>query len=357
MKLSDSNIFHIFQYLILSLLILPAAALSGCVESEEFSNDPYGNFDALAEIVDTRYCFFEEKDIDWQKITGEYRAKIRPDMSLLEQFNLMADMLDELRDGHVNLSSKFNTSYYRAWWSEYPQDFDLRTLEQYYLKFDWMTTSGMMFKILPGNVGYLRYGNFSSAVSPTALDYVLAYLYKCDAIIIDIRDNGGGLLTNIDTLIGRFITEEIPGGSLTHKTGPEHDAFSRPYPFSYKPADPQQHICYDGPLILLTNRSCFSAANTFAAVMKTLPQVRVIGARTGGGGGMPMSYELPNGWLVRLTASPIYAPDGSCIEAGIDPSPGFECHSPAEELAQGRDGILECALEYADTLPRRVVED
>ena len=46
-------------------------------------------------------------------------------------------MLDELKDGHVNLSSSFNTSYYRRWWSDYPQDFNFRTLQQYYLGFDY----------------------------------------------------------------------------------------------------------------------------------------------------------------------------------------------------------------------------
>ncbi|MDE6295153.1 MAG: peptidase S41, partial [Muribaculaceae bacterium] len=37
----------------------------GCVDAVEYTDDPYGNFDALAEIVDTRYCFFEQKGVDW----------------------------------------------------------------------------------------------------------------------------------------------------------------------------------------------------------------------------------------------------------------------------------------------------
>lgn len=337
------NLYSRIRIVLFSIALI---ILSGCVESEEYADDPYGNFDALADIIDTRYCFFEEKNINWGKVTDEYRKKISPKMSALQLFNLMAEMLDTLQDGHVNLSSRFNTSYYRNWWSDYPQDFNLRTLEQFYLDFDYMTTSGMIYKILPGNIGYIYYPSFSSRVSPTALDYVLAYLEDCDGLILDIRDNGGGLLTNIDTFVGRFVDGEIPGGAITHKTGPGHNDFSEPYPFTYKGADPEIHYKWDKPVALLINRSCYSAANAFTAVMKSLPKVTVIGARTGGGAGLPMSYELPNGWLIRLSASPLYSPQGECTEFGIEPSPGYECHSPEEELAAGIDNILEKAILF-----------
>lgn len=320
---------------------------ASCSEDDPaYSDDPLGNFDALAHIIDTRYCYLDAKHIDWDEITAKYRAQIKSNTYDLELFNICAAMLDELQDGHVNLTSRFNTSYYKKWWSDYPQNFNLRTLEQYYLNFDYMTTSGIMYKILPGNIGYIYYPSFSSGVSETALDYVLAVLNQTNALIFDIRDNGGGLLTNIDTYVGRFITQEIPGGSITHKTGPGHSEFSEPYPFTYKPADSRRIKYLNREICLLTNRSCYSAANAFAAVMKTLPNVTIIGAATGGGGGLPFTSELPNGWSVRFSASPLYAPDGTITEFGIEPTPGFECDSPEEELAKGKDAILERALTY-----------
>ncbi|MDE5552794.1 MAG: hypothetical protein K2I91_06290, partial [Muribaculaceae bacterium] len=102
--------------------------------------------------------------------------------------------------------------------------------------------------------------------------------------------------------------------------------------------------------------SCYSAANAFSAVMKSLPQVTVIGASTGGGAGLPTSFELPNGWLVRLSASPLYAPDGELTEFGVSPSPGFECHSPEEELAQGHDAILDKAIGHLNAIARHKIE-
>lgn len=332
------------------LLLFLTTFLSACHDSPEYPNNLYGNFDALWEIVDTRYCFLDEKELDWDEIGRTYREKITPETTPTELFFICADMLDELKDGHVNLSSRFTTSYYREWWTDYPQDFSLRTLEENYLEFNWLSTSGIMYKQLPGEIAYMYYPSFSTPVGETSLDYILAILHNSRGLIIDIRDNGGGLLTNIDTFIGRFIDKEINGGYISHKTGPGHNDFSEPYPITYKPAK-EGRVKWTGPIILLTNRSCYSAANSFASVMKSLPNVKVVGARTGGGGGLPFTSEIPIGWGVRFSASPIYNEKMECIEFGIDPSQGCEVHSPTEQLAEGKDAILDFAIDQLKDLP------
>ena len=95
-----------------------AAALTplhSCHDHEEWSNDAYGNFDALWTILDEHYSFFGYKQIDW-KATGErYRAKIFPGMTSQELFGLCSDMLKELKDGHTNLISASDVSRYWIW--------------------------------------------------------------------------------------------------------------------------------------------------------------------------------------------------------------------------------------------------
>ena len=39
--------------------------VTGCIREEEYANDPVGNFEQLWKIIDERYCFLEEKGIDW----------------------------------------------------------------------------------------------------------------------------------------------------------------------------------------------------------------------------------------------------------------------------------------------------
>lgn len=336
--------------IIYTIAIIVSAGLSACHSEPEYEDDIYGNFDALWDIVDRRYCFFEEKNLDWKEIGASYRAQITPETNSIQLFFICAAMLDELQDGHVNLSSRFNTSYYRKWWSDYPQDFNMRTIEEYYLEFNWLTTSGIMYKQLPGEIAYMYYPSFSTIISETSLDYILAILHNSRGLIIDIRDNGGGALTNIRTLVGRLIKEKITGGYIIHKTGPGHNDFSKPYPIEYEPAE-KGRVMWDGPVVLLTNRSCYSAANDFTSVMKTLPNVTVAGARTGGGGGLPFSSELPNGWAVRFSACPLLDSSMQCTEFGIDPDEGCEVHSTDEDLAKGKDAILEFAIERLKDLP------
>ncbi|MDE7160195.1 MAG: S41 family peptidase [Muribaculaceae bacterium] len=323
--------------------------LTGC-EGEEYADDPRGNFEALWEIVDTRYCFFEEKGIDWEAVGKKYRSRVKPDMSDMALFSLCSEMLSELRDGHVNLVSSFDTYYYRAWWTDYPQDFNLRTLQQYYLGFDYGQTSGISYKMMPDSIGYMYYPSFSSGIGNLNLDYILAILYKSKGLVLDVRNNGGGLLTNVETLVSRFTDTPVSGGYITHKTGPGHDDFSEPFSFTYSPADARRVSWNGTPVVVLTNRSCFSAANDFVAVMKSLPGVAVMGARTGGGGGLPFSSELPNGWAVRLSASPISGPGGEFIEFGVDPTPGCEVTSSDIQLARGTDHILDTALSLLERL-------
>lgn len=335
-----------FKIYTLALPVFLLTVLSACHDAPEYNNDNFGNFDALWQAVDDHYCFFDEKNIDWKEIGEKYRGLITPEMNTIALFDVCAEMLDELQDGHVNLSASFNTSYYRRWWTDYPQDFNLRTLQEYYLQFDWYSTGGIIYKKLSPSIGYIYYPSFSSGISQTGLDYALTLMADCDVLIFDIRDNGGGLLTNIKTLVGRFISRDITAGFLCHKTGPGHNDFSDPYRIVYSPADADR-VKWLKPVIVLTNRSCFSSANDFVATMKGLDGVTVVGARTGGGGGLPFSSELPNGWSVRFSACPIFDRDGNSTEAGIDPDQGCEVHASEGELAAGKDAILDFAIEFA----------
>lgn len=331
-----------------------ALTWTGCSDSEEFRNDPVGNFEALWSILDRQYCYFAEKGIDWDEVHDRYRNRLTPSSSDGELFAVCAEMINELKDGHVNLTTPFTSTYYRAWWSDYPANFRWRTVQENYLGFNYYQISGISYAIFvrgddtsprPRHAGYMYYPSFSTTVSEGALDYIMAAFSECDGLIIDIRDNGGGMLTNIDSFVGRFIDAPVCGGWIRHKTGPGHDEFSDPYEIVYKPCAKERVKWNGNQIIVLTNRGCFSAANDFAAVMKSLPGVILAGATTGGGGGMPFSSELPNGWVIRFSASPITDVEGACTEFGITPTEGCEVESPDEELIAGTDAILNFAID------------
>ncbi len=330
-------------YTILSLMF--GIAFAGCHEVEEWDNNPKGNFEALWTILDEHYCFFKEKSVDWNAVHDKYASKVSDEMTSKELFFVCADMLDELKDGHTNLSSSFNTSYYRKWWSDYPDNYNERLVEQYYLNFNFLSAAGLDYAILPQNVGYVRYSSFVNPIGEGNLDNVLFYLDPCDALIIDIRNNGGGNMTNVETLVRRFITERILAGYISHKTGPGHDDFSKPYAYYFDPAE-KGRIMWGKPVAVLTSRGTFSAANNFVSIMQYLPNVSIIGSTTGGGSGMPFNSELPNGWGVRFSACSVLDSKGLSTEFGIDPTPGCEVDLDPQAAVNGHDTILDFAVDY-----------
>ncbi len=337
-----------FRKLYLWILAVTAAmALGACHDEPEWNNTVQGNFDALWTIIDEHYCFLDDKGVDWNEVKVKYRDKINQHLkdhnnkiTQMELFDILAEMLGELDDGHVNLISYFDSS--RDWiWEQYPENYNERLINETYLNFDYRRTSGMKYQTMAdGRVGYLRYGSFASTVGKGNLDVVLSYFKDTDMLIIDVRNNGGGDLINVETLVSRFISERIHAGSISHKTGPGHRDFSEPYDYYISPE--VGHVMYDKPVVILTNRGSFSATNNFVSIMKSLPQVTLVGDVTGGGCGLPFSAELPIGWVVRFSSAPIYGPDGKLTEWGVEPD--IRVDMTPDDVAAGHDLILDAAL-------------
>ena len=330
--------------------IFLALSVCACHDIEEFDTDPRGTFNQLWTILDEHYCFFAQKDIDWNDVYTRYSAMVADDMTDQELFGVCEQMLSELRDGHTNLSAPFATSYYRKWWSDYPQNYDGRLVEEYYFNFNYRSMGGFNYGMLPQNVGYIYYSSFSYGVGDGNLDAMLGYFASADGLIIDVRDNGGGSMTNVEMLVARFISQRILAGTICHKNGPGHNDFSEPYPYYYEPAA-KGRMMWSKPVVVLCNRSTFSAANNFVSVMKTLPTVKVVGSTTGGGSGMPFSSELTNGWGIRFSGSPVRDPDGHLTEFGVEPSEGCDVNLDPIEALAGHDTMLDFAVATVLSMP------
>lgn len=325
---------------------IASASFAGCHEIKDWNNNDESNFELLWQTLDEHYCFFREKGIDWDSIRGVYAPQIVPGASARVNFRVMSAMLDELRDGHVNLSAPFETSYYRKWWTDYPQNYNQRLVQENYTGFNYSSLGAVDFAILTSGVGYIRWGSFESGLGSGNIDNILAGFVACPGLVIDIRDNGGGSLDNADDLIAHFIRKPTVTGYICHKTGPGHGDFSEPRAITVDPAG-GNHLVWGKPVVVLVNRSTFSAANYFAAAMKSLPQVKLAGATTGGGCGMPYSSELANGWGVRFSACPIYDSAGRLTEFGVEPTEGCAVDMTDSDIAAGRDPILEMGIALA----------
>ena len=314
-----------------------------CVDTEERPDTPTGNFEALWQIIDEHYCFFDYKQhvygLDWQEVYNKYKVRVNDNMSEPQLFEVLCDMLGELRDGHVNLISSMDYGRYWAWHEAYPQNYS-DTLERRYLGTDYRIAGGMSYRILDDNIGYIRYASFASPVGEGNLDDCFSYLALCRGLIIDVRNNGGGELTTAERLAARFVQEKTLVSYIQHKTGTGHSDFSQ---LEARYLEPSSNLRWHKGVCVLTNRSVFSAANDFAVMMHALPNVKLVGDHTGGGSGMPMSSSLPNGWSVRYSACPIYDKNKQQTEFGIDPDVSVSLTDDA--TAAGIDLIIEKARE------------
>ena len=322
---------------ILPYLFLLLLTATSCVDNDTYDDNPQGNLEALWRILDEHYCFFEEKGVDWNAVHEKYAVRMNAEMSESQQFEVMTQMISELRDGHVNLYTTFNTGRYWSWKEDYPANFS-DSLQRRYLGTDYKISSGIKYRKLDDNIGYIYCGSFSNAIGGGNLNDILMDLATCNALIVDVRDNGGGMLTSAETLASRFTDEEILVGYMQHKTGPGHNDFSEPDEQKLKPSS---GLRWHKPVAVLTNRAVFSAANEFVKYMRCCPRVITVGDHTGGGGGMPFSSELPNGWSVRFSACPMYDRDMNCTEFGIEPDHNVQLTD--SDFAKGRDTIIEYA--------------
>ena len=319
---------------LLSLTCL--SGLTACIREEEYTNDPIGNFDQLWKIIDERYCFLDYKGIDWKKIGERKRKFIEPEMDDRDLFQVLSDMLYELQDGHVNLTSTDNQTHF-DFWLDSPRNFSEATIESnYYLGQNYQQTAGFKYKILNDKVGYIYYEKFSEGIDNNDLDRVFSYFSNCKGLIIDVRQNSGGNATNSAKIASRFTEKKILTGYICHKTGPGHNDFSEPYAIYLEPA---KGIRWQKKVAVLTNRHSYSATNDFVNHMRCLPNVTIVGDKTGGGSGMPFSSELPNGWTIRFSASPHFDKNMNHIEWGINPDVKVDINYKDE--ANGFDTIIE----------------
>ena len=304
-------------------------------------NTPVGNVEALWRIIDEKYCFVDEKGVDWESVRAPYvaRAQAIPtdaDDAHLQLFDLLAEMVNLLHDGHVNIYTPFAISSSAAWYEGYPQCYD-RDRQRPYLA-NARYVAGMYYTTFAqDSIGYIYYPSFQSSFGSGNLYYILSSFKDCKGLILDLRQNGGGSLEYAYRLAAMFTTRDTLVGYWQHKNGAAHDAYSRQEPLYVRAEDsPNKWL---RPTVVLQDRHSYSATNTFLNAMRYMPNVLLLGGVSGGGGGMPMSYELPNGWLVRFSTVKMYDAAGKSIEEGIRP------HVLDSLVSDQQDDLIEHALQ------------
>lgn len=154
-----------------------------------------------------------------------------------------------------------------------------------------------------------------------------------DAVVVDLRNNGGGSLSEANQLVGLFIET---GATVQIRYSGLRNGFTR----SFGDNDPE--VAYDGPLAVLVNRTSASASEIFAGAIQDYQRGLVLGGQTFGKGTVqeiiPMDYGQ-----VKLTRSKFYRISGASTQhRGVLPDIDFpDIYDAYEDIGESSlDGAL-----------------
>lgn len=134
-------------------------------------------------------------------------------------------------------------------------------------------------RVLPGNVRLMNYEGFHwiGAESAAALDTAMRFLAGGDAVIIDLRENGGGSPEAVQYIISRFLPADTPLVTFYMNGAAEPDGFSAL-------AVPPEQQMVGKPLYVLTSGGTGSAAEEFTGHVAGYHLGQIVGANTAGAG-------------------------------------------------------------------------
>ncbi len=327
----------LIQYFILLVVLSLASSCEKLLMQPDPANTPMNNFQVLWDNLDRKYSFFTYKNVDWDSIYDMYYPLINDELQDTSLFRILGEMLLSLEDIHTDMWSSFDRINYDIS-DQYPKNFSMSILDKEYLGFYAGLKEGIKFKVID-SIGYLYIGSFTPEITDQGFREIIDELGDVKGYIIDVRNNDGGNSNN-GLIIANHFFDSTRLVKINHfKTGPGHNDFSPVKQY----ISPTESLRINKQTVILANRYCFSAANTFVCWMSMLPHVQVIGDTSGGGGGTPYFSELPNGWQYRFSATQSFRPDGLNLDLGVPPD--IVVNQTSRDTRHNEDSLLKYALK------------
>jgi hypothetical protein len=338
------------KYFSFAMLLLICIGCEKMFFEDNPPNTSESNFELFWKDFDMYYAQFGIRGIDWDSV---YTA-IKPltvNISEKQLFNILSKEVLKLNDMHVSLYTKYGYSGWKGWGhGKYPSS-KIIFAGKYFSNGAYNKTPVFLYnEFKDDNIGYIALSTFSGTGSFSNGGYDQRYLYIDDileqfklkeAIVVDIRWNGGGNSMNAETIASRFADIRHLACRHRSKNGPGKNDFSDWVNWYIEPKGPFQ---FTNPVVVLTSRLTSSSAEDFVMYMRELPNVTIVGDTTGGGTGNPIFRELPNGWNYRLSTGYAETADYKLVD-GIGIIPDVVVQTSVADSIAGVDRILEKALE------------
>tara|TARA_R110000772_G_scaffold34492_10_gene83635 strand:- start:1998 stop:3236 length:1239 start_codon:yes stop_codon:yes gene_type:complete len=176
-----------------------------------------------------------------------------------------------------------------------------------------ITANSVRSRFLEPGFGYIRISQFVTGTGReinTALENFHLSDTELQGVILDLRNNPGGVLQAAVDVVDAFISE----GLIVYTEGREESSYTR---FEATPANPSRGVA----LIVLINEGSASASEVVAGALQDQGRAVIMGTQSFGKGSVQTVLPLTNDRAIKLTTALYYTPNGRSIQArGITPN-------------------------------------
>jgi len=332
------------------------------------ANNPEYNFEILWETFEDHYAYWELRKVNPDSMYAEYRPRVTSETTEAELFLILNEMLDSFDDGHIGIeaSDEIEDAAYALYLEAHPEkaeeessspDAHLRNYqvaasvaEQYIPEGTTVKNGNMRWGMLKNKTGYVQVNQMMGLADVTlsdtlsyraywmayfdlideegieapeevvgintTLDVIMKDLKDAEALIIDVRFNGGG-----KDEVGLAFLERLNQKDqvVFTKKGRMGNGFTPDNKVIQKGSTKALAI----PIYMLIATESASATEIMALSSLSIPTITRIGSRTEGVFSDILDKELPNGWTFGLSSEVYLDMDGNNYE-GVGIAPNIE---------------------------------
>ena len=188
------------------------------------------------------------------------------------------------------------------------------------------------YEMKTDTIGYLQLTEFNE-VSAGQMKKAIEDLkgMGCRQLILDIRNNPGGLLSSVLEISDLFLKKDKLIFSMEDKAGQVYEYYS------------ESGKAFDGEVLVLVNGNSASASEVLTGCLKDHGEAVIMGEKTFGKGIVQGFFKLSDGSALKLTTEHYKTPGGHDIhKIGIEP----DIQGADDPATEGVDELLEQAIEY-----------
>jgi C-terminal processing protease CtpA/Prc len=314
------------------LTILIFVSIISCVEVE-IEENPLLFF---WEEMDKKYVFFEEKQVNWDSIKTEIQF-LNPN-NKEELITGFEKMIYPLEDRHVSVGFGEDIYITPPQKKKFFHSYLLNDLSRYGAV-QIIDSDGFERAQLNNKIVYVRPYTFKYYV-PEFYNTLRTFNYD-NGLILDIRNNQGGLESAMLDLAANFISGKQTVLYVKNKNGYGHNDFT-----DYNVIELEGSNRFPGiNIVVITNNWTYSAANLFASIMQNCTNAILVGDTTGGGGANVTGGTLPNGWDYSISQNPYFDINHKSLEPGTEPD--YKIAFGEEEYQKYTKTQIHPQLEFA----------